>query len=151
MKRFRFDLEKLLELRLYREREAEQELARAVGELAAIEERIRSLAEERVRVAADRFSAGRTSADMRSAELYLLRLEKTKEALLEAAAKAELVVAAKREAYLEASRERKVLDKLKEKRKAEYRAAAGREEIKVIDDISGGASARKAVSGEINT
>jgi flagellar FliJ protein len=149
VKRFRFDLEKLLELRAYREREAEQELARAMGELASIEARIRALAEERVAVAGDRFATGRTSADMRSAELYLLRLDKMKEALFEAAAKAELVVTAAREAYVEASRERKVLDKLKEKRKSEYRKTAGTEEIKAMDDISGGSSARAALSGDL--
>jgi flagellar protein FliJ len=149
MKRFRFDLEKLLELRAYREREAEQELARAMGELASIEAHLRALAEERVTVAADRFAPGRTSADMRSAELYLLRLDKMKEALFEAAAKAELVVAAAREAYVEASRERKVLDKLKEKRKSEYRKASGIEEIKAMDDISSGSEARAALSDDL--
>ncbi len=148
MKRFRFDLEKLLELRVYREKETEQALARAMGDLAAIEARLRELAGERVAVASGRFAPGRTAADMRSAELYLLRLEKAKEKLLEEAAKAELAVAAAREAYVEASRDRKILDKLKEKRKAEYRKTAAVEEVKTIDDISGGATARSALSGE---
>ncbi len=148
MKRFRFDLEKLLELRVYREKEAEQALARAMGELAAIEAKLRALAEERVAVARGRFAPGRTAADMRSAELYLLRLEKTKEKLLEEAAKAELAVAAAREAFMEASRDRKILDKLKDKRKAEYRKTAADEEVKAIDDISGGSSARTALSGD---
>jgi flagellar FliJ protein len=56
-------------------------------------------------------------------------------------------VAEARERYLEASRERKVLDKVKERRYAEYRKAALAEEVKVLDDISGGAPARAAVSG----
>lgn len=147
MKRFRFDLDKLLELREYREKEAEQVLARAVGELASIEGRIRSVAGERAAVAANRFAPGRSAVDMRNAEFYLLRLDKLKDTLIEAAAKAELAVEAARDAFVEASRDKKVLEKLKEKRKAEYRKAASIEEINTIDDISSGAAARKGLSG----
>ena len=57
----------------------------------------------------------------------------------------ELKVEEARNAFLEASRERKVLDKLKEKRQKEYRKEMLGEEAKVLDDISGGASARTAL------
>jgi flagellar FliJ protein len=66
---------------------------------------------------------------------------------LEAAAQAELKVEEARTLYLEASRDRKILDKLREKREGEYRKIVSAGEIKVIDDISGGAAARKGVSG----
>jgi len=147
MKRFAFDLEKLLELRAYREKEAELALARAMGELSALEARIRSVAEEKSQVASDRFSPGRTAFDMRSAEFYLLRLEKTKESLMEAAAKAELVVEAARNAFVEASRDKKVIEKLREKRLAEHKKAAAIDEINAIDDISSGAAARRSLGG----
>jgi flagellar FliJ protein len=147
MKRFRFGLEKLLELRAYREKEAELELARAVGELTALENRLREVAEERQRIAADRFAPGRSAADMRSAELYIVRLDRTRDELIEASANAELAVEAAREAFAEASRDRKVIDKLKEKHKAEYRKAAADEEIAALDDISGGAAARRETAG----
>ena len=66
---------------------------------------------------------------------YILRLEQEAERLMEEAAKAELVVEEKRGLYIEASRELKVMEKLKEKRKVEYRkemlAAEGRE----LDDM----------------
>ncbi|MFA6507390.1 MAG: flagellar export protein FliJ [Treponemataceae bacterium] len=146
MKRFRFSLEKLLELREYREKEAEQDLARAMGELTSIEARIRSVAEERVLVAADRFAPGRSAADMRNAEFYILRLDKMKDSLIEAAAKAELLVEAARDAFVEASRDKKVLEKLKDKRKSEYRKSTVIEEIKVVDDISSGSAARRGVN-----
>ena len=146
MKRFRFGLEKLLELRLYAEREAEMSLARAIGEAAALDSRLEALARERVAVAADRFAPGRDGNEMRRAELYLLRLDRTKGALFEAAAKAAMVADAAREVFVEASRDRKVIEKLKEKRKAEYRRSAAQEEIKTMDDISGGAAARRAAS-----
>ena len=117
-----------------------------MGELTAIEARIRAIAEERSLVAASRFAPGRSAADMRNSEFYLLRLEKTKESLLEAAAKAELAVEAARAAFVDASRDRKVLDKLKEKRLGEYKKATSIEELKVVDDISGGSAARRFVN-----
>lgn len=147
MRRFRFGLEKLLELRAYAEREAEMALARAVGEKVAIEKRIEALAQERAETAAYRFSAGRSAAEMRNAELYLIRLERTKEALLEAAARAELAVEAARAAFDEARRERKVLDRLKDKKLAEHRKERLAEDVRVADEISSGAPARRAASG----
>jgi len=143
MKRFRFNLDKLLELRLYYEREAELALAKAMGELQSIQERLQRLAEERAEAAAERFRPGRSVAQIQATDLYILRLDKTKEALLEAAARAEMVVAEKRQAFIEASRDRKVLDKLKEKRMKEYRYQLSLEEIKTVDDISNGTRARK--------
>jgi flagellar FliJ protein len=147
LKRFKFDLEKVLELRSYREREAEIELGKATGALAEIEHKITALAGERLRAADERFSPGHSAPEMHSYELYILRLDKTRDRLLEAAARAELKVAEARERYLEASRDRKVLDKVKERRYAEYRKAALAGEVKVLDDISGGAPARVKVSG----
>ena len=78
---------------------------------------------------------------------YLLRLDNTKEQLLNEAAMAELKVEEARSAFLEASKERKVLDKLKEKRQKEYRKQMFVEETKILDDISGGTSARRQLSG----
>jgi flagellar FliJ protein len=149
MKRFRFNLDKLLELRQYYEREAELALARAMVELQSIQERLEKLAEERSETADERFRPGRSVAQIQATDLYILRLDKTKEVLLEAAAKAELVVAEKRQAYIEASRDRKVLDKLREKRLKEYKYQLSLEEIKTVDDISSGSRARRqTVDGE---
>jgi flagellar FliJ protein len=147
LKRFQFDLQKVLELRSYRERETEIELGRAIGALAEIEQKIGALAQERFRAAEGRFSPHCGAAELHSYDLYILRLDKTRDRLLEAAAQAELKVAEARELYLAASRERKVLDKLKERRHVEYHKAMLAEEVKVLDDISGGAPARANVSG----
>jgi len=148
VRRFRFDLEKVLELRSFREREAEMELGRSVGELAVIEQKIMNIATERITIAAERFAGSRSAAEIRNSELYLIRLDRTRDALLEAAAKAELVVENKREAFNEASRERKVMEKLKDKRKGEYRKETMLDEINTLDDLSGGNVARHTVSGD---
>ncbi|MCL2130131.1 MAG: flagellar export protein FliJ, partial [Treponema sp.] len=66
----------------------------------------------------------------------LIRLDNLKEQLLKEAAMAELKVEEAREIFMEASRERKVLDKLKEKRQKEYRKEMLLEQSKTLDDIS---------------
>lgn len=135
-------------LRKYRERERELDLGRAVGALTEIENRIAALAAERARAVETRFSPDHGGRDFFSFDLYLQRLDRTRDELLKAAARAELKVEEARAAYLEASRDRKVLDKLREKRAGEYRKALFAEETKTLDDLSGGAAARGRVGGE---
>jgi flagellar FliJ protein len=147
LKKFHFNLEKILNLRKYRERETELELGRAIGELTEIERRIADLALERLRAVEQRFSAGPREAEIFSFDLYIRRLDHTRDKLLEAAARAELKVEKARSLYLEASRDRKILDKLKDKREREYRKTIFTGEIKAADDISGGAAARKQTGG----
>jgi flagellar FliJ protein len=142
VKNFRFSLEKVLKLRAYREQEAEIELGRAIGDLSRIEYKIKTVAENRCRAAAERFSPGHNALKILSYENYISRLDQERDKLLEDAARAELVVEEKRNRYLEASRERKVLDKLREKRAGEYRREMFAEETKELDDISGGKEAR---------
>jgi flagellar FliJ protein len=147
MKRFSFKPEKILKLRENREKETEIELGKAVGVLSALELRIKQTAEARIAAAQNRFSDPHDFTVMRNYDLYILRLDQTKETLLEAAARAELEVEKARQIYLEASRDRKVISSLKERQEREYRRAVNLEEIKAIDDITGGLSARKAAAG----
>ena len=136
MKPFTFNLEKVLNLRKFREDEAKIELGRAVGILAELERNIHALGQERARAAAAQFSPGNSAAMIQQYMFYLLRLDNTKEQLLKEAAMAELKVEEARNLFLEASRERKVLDKLKEKRQKEYQKKMFSEETKTLDDIS---------------
>jgi flagellar FliJ protein len=147
VKRFGFSLEKVLRLRKYREQEAEMELGRAMGTLVAIENNIKETARQRHGAASERFSLDHNVMEIKSYDNYIARLDRETERLLEEAAKAELFVEKKRQAYLEASRERKVLDKLKEKREKEYGRKMLNEETKNLDDISGGNAARELVKG----
>jgi len=145
MKPFVFNLEKVLGLRKYREEETKIELGKAISFLADLENRIKILGQERVRAAEAQFNPENSAAQIQQYMFYLLRLDNTKEQLLEEAALAELKVEEAREVFLEASRERKVLDKLKEKRQKEYRKQMFAEETKILDDISGSAPARLSV------
>ncbi|MDR2758103.1 MAG: flagellar export protein FliJ [Spirochaetaceae bacterium] len=143
MKRFRFKLEKVLDLRIHRERETKIALGKAIGTLSLIEHNLEELARERFNAGEERFSPAYGTADILVHDLYIRRLEETQDRLLQEAAAAELKVEEARDEYLDASRDRKVLDKLKEKRWGEYRKIREAEDIKNLDDISGGASARK--------
>jgi flagellar FliJ protein len=145
MKRVKFSLEKVLELRAYRERETEIELGKAIGVLTEIEHKIFDLARERVKAGEERFSHG--PGQIQNYDHYILRLDKTRDRLLEDAARAELKVAEAREQYLAASRERKVIDKIKERRQGEYRKQMLAEETNTLDDSSSGFQARKLVMG----
>jgi len=145
MKQFSFGLQKVLELRKYYEDEAKLELGRAISILADLENRIILLGQERARAASEQFRAGNSALQIQQYMYYLTRLDDTKEHLLKEAALAELKVEEARNAFLEKSRERKVLDKLKEKRQKEYRKEMLGEETRTLDDISGGASARSAL------
>jgi flagellar FliJ protein len=148
MKRFHFQLQKVLELRKYREEEAKIELGRAVGVLSAIESRIREAAEKRHHAARERFGG-----DMRNSngisntvsmqnsfsviawDNYITRLDQEVEHLTKDAAQAELAVEEKRERYMEAERDLKVLEKLKEKREKEYRKEVFAAETAELDDM----------------
>ena len=140
MKPFTFSLEKVLKLREYREDEAKIELGRAIGLLAELENRLSALGKERARAAAAQFSPGNSAVQIQQYMFYLLRLDNTKEQLLKETALAQMKVEETRTLFIEASRERKVLDKLKEKRQKEYRKEFYAEETKTLDDISSGRS-----------
>jgi len=140
VKRFKFNLEKVLELRQYNEQEAKNELGHAISILNTIENNIKQNALLHSSAAQERFtgigSANSTGAvSMLMWDNYILRLEQEAQRLMEEAARAELVVEEKRALYLEASRELKVMEKLKEKREQEYRKEVLAAETRERDDM----------------
>jgi len=138
VKRFKFNLEKVLELRQYKEQEAKNELGHAISVLNTIENNIKQNAQSHSRAVNERFTSINTplgSLTMLAWDNYILRLEQEAQRLMEEAAQAELVVEEKRALYLEASRELKVMDKLKEKREQEYRKEMFAAETNERDDM----------------
>jgi flagellar FliJ protein len=142
VKRFSFNLEKVLELRKYRERETAIELGRALGALRELEIRLEETAVRLSRAAAEQFGPDHTLETIQNYHRFILRLESDRERLLGEAAGAEVRAEEARGVYLEASRDRKVLDKLKEARRREHRREAFAVEAKALDDISGGRQRR---------
>jgi flagellar protein FliJ len=136
VRRFRFKMEKLLELRGFYERKAELVLAEKAGNCALLDAKLRETAERRVRTGREMFSAGRILADFRAAELYIVRLDRDRDRLTEELARAELEREAARGEYIEKHKSREVLEKIKERRQADYYRLARREETKALDDIA---------------
>jgi flagellar FliJ protein len=152
MRRFQFRLERFLELRRWKERECEIALARELGACLLLEKRIEEIGNEVSASMLSAFVAG-IQIDvwaMARRELYLQRLAnervRTEAALAEERKELEKV----RAKYLDAARERKVLDKLKERRSGEYYAHQLREEYKSVDDMNtSAASVRYAEAASV--
>lgn len=136
MRRFRFNLEKLLELRVVYERRAEMELAEKAGRCAVLDASLRENAESRLRTGREMFGPGRVIDDFRAAELYIVRLDRDRERLLEELAQAELERERARAAYVEKHKAAEAMRKIKERRQAEYYRLAEREETKALDDLA---------------
>jgi flagellar FliJ protein len=136
MRRFKFNLEKFLELRSFHERRAELVLAEKAGRCAILDGRLREVAQARSRTNREMFSSGRELSDYRAAELYIVRLERDRDKLEKELAVAELERDDARAVYLERHKAREAIERLKERRQSEYYRLAAREETKALDDLA---------------
>jgi len=138
VKRFRFRLERLLELRAHRERQALYRLAEAAGHCVRLARRLQETESERgAAYRSAPAAAGALDLGLFAyRERYLAWLEATRRRLSEELARREKERLEVQARYLEASRERKVLEKLKERRAAEHRHEARVEEFNVQDDVA---------------
>ena len=135
MKKFAFSLQKILDLKEFSEEQAKIALAQAIANSDRIKSELKTIAEKRVESNTQR-SFCKNMQDLVIIENYINRLDVQKENLLEELAAAEIVIEEKRKAMYEAMKERKVLTKLKDKKKAEYRRLVNQEEAAVLDDIA---------------
>jgi flagellar FliJ protein len=133
MKRFKFNLEKIMRLRQFKEEECRLALGQAVSFLNKIENDIKETALKRHAAASLRFS---NVAETASWEVYILRLDQQADRLTEQAAKAQIVVEEKRALYLEAQKDLKAMEKLKEKQHKEYRKEMLNYEMNEVDDLT---------------
>lgn len=147
MRKFQFRLQHFLDIRKYKEREWELKLAAITGECISIENKI----EENIKniiLNMKKRAALAESIDIETFlnfENYIVRLEHENSSLREELALKELEREKIRKGYLEASRERKVLQKLKEKREEEFYTSQRKEEFKEAEDITNSRFKREAV------
>jgi flagellar export protein FliJ len=149
MRRFRFKLEKVLELRRYAEQEWELKLAEVTGRVVAAEQEITQWA--RRRHDTKRFEAGAGTVDMlllRSREDYVNRIDQRVLELQHQIVALETERSKVRGGYVEASRKRKALTRLEERQAAEYYRDALREEGRVLDEIGGSQLIRSRLETE---
>jgi len=146
MKRFRFNLEKLLDLRAYDERSWEIKLGQIVSKCNIMEHKIKDFESDKTK-AFFKYSLDNSGIEiLQISELYLQKLnyEINQANLKLTAYKFEKQKIQKK--FIEASNKRKVLDKLKEKEEQVYYKEEALEELKEIDDISIGIALRKRIN-----
>ncbi|MBN1410628.1 MAG: flagellar export protein FliJ [Spirochaetales bacterium] len=148
MKRFQFRLEKLLDLRKFREREWELKLAEITGQCLLIKKKIAELKQEIYRCMLERKQTEKSvnMDDLHLNELYVQRLEQNIDALSEELERKEEERKKIHAEYMEAAKKRKVLDKLKEKRSEEYYHIHKLEEFKKLDEINNSALIRSKIT-----
>jgi flagellar FliJ protein len=134
MKRFRFSLQKLLDLREFRERQAEIALGKAISEREKLTAELEETGAAKAR-AGHQILQHLDVSEMMTVQLYIQRLEQRTELLLEQIAQVELVIEQRRTEMEEAMKNRKVLTKLYEKKAALYKKHVGQTEAAVLDDI----------------
>jgi flagellar FliJ protein len=149
MKRFRFKLAHLLELRAFHEKRSELALAEKAGACAVLEGRIEANLESRAKAIKERSGRALSIPDFMASELYRARLDSERERLSAELLKAESEREKARAEYLSKRRDREAVDKLRERREADYYRLAAREETKALDDLvrrpAYGASSRPTV------
>lgn len=134
MKRFKFNLDKLLDLREFREKEAETLLGKALAELNSLETELQIIAQKKIATQSSKTQKLHIH-DLVSIEHYLLHLETQKEELLEKLVIAKLEVEKAREKYLETLKDRKIITKFKEKKEKEWKKENQEEADIQLDDI----------------
>ncbi len=133
MKRFSFNLQKLLQLREFEEKNAKTALAAAVSEAERIKNELKSVALERVRVNKTR-NENVDTLFLITLEHYVNRLDVRKEELLENLAETELLIEQRRVLFAAAMQKRSVLDKLKEKQYLTWRKENAKAEESALED-----------------
>lgn len=144
MKRFRFRLEKLLEIRRRRERDWELKLADITGKCILLENAIKQC-EANILSSLDDRRADEGPLDAALFVEYELYMSRMKQEIKNH--REELVIRHKERlevqaGYLEAAKKRKVIDKLKERREEEYYLTERRSEFNEADEINNSALIR---------
>ena len=134
MKKFTFELEKVLEYRNFEKQQAEGELAKALAVETEINDNLKKIAQNYAAVKA-RMKGSLNFQDMMAQDQYNNLLEYQKEELLKQLAQAKLVTEQKREVLRECMKKTTALEKLKEKQLADWKQAADYEEAELLDEV----------------
>lgn len=134
MKKFSFSLNKVLSLRIFYEKEAEIALSRAVSERDITKRKIEDIDVEVLRCSPI-FSQDLDLSVLISAENYVKGLKIKKMELQRELITLEKKVKLCIEEYTEKSKDRKILERLKEKKLEEWKMTFNKEEIISIDEI----------------
>lgn len=145
MKKFYFRLQKLLDLRTFREKEAETALGRAIAERDAISLQLAELAQKELAARMSLQRSSGTIADFAAHGNYLERLHLEREEQLTALTQAEIRIEEMRKHYIKAHQERLIVTKLKDKKQAYWKKDMQRQQDILLDDIINAQEYRKRI------
>ena len=135
MKKFSFELEKILEFRNFEKQEAEAELAKALSKETEIKNNLEIIANQMI-VSNQSVNKSSSFDDVIAQSRYNNLLNAQKEESIKELAQANLVTEEKRSVLAECMKKTVALEKLKEKRKEEWKTACDYEEAEEIDEAS---------------
>lgn len=147
MKKFSFELEKVLEFRDFERKEAEGELAKALAVENEIQNNLKAIAAQMASL--NKYMKGSVDfADVISASQNKSLLNYQKEELLKQLAQAQLVTQQKREILTECMKKTTALEKMKEIQLAQYKEEAKALEKKKIEQVATNKMVNNALSNE---
>ncbi len=135
MKKFNFQLQKLLDLRQFDEDKAKEDLGKFVSMANIINIELETIALQRVETK-KKPQETYTISEFRAVEHYINRLDIKKDELLVELANLEVIIEQKRKVFIDAMKNRKVLTKLKEKKETQWKKETARAEELFIDDVT---------------
>lgn len=135
MKKFTFELEKVLEFRNFEKQQAEGELSKALAVETQINENLKIIASQYASLK-NTMKGNLNIEDVMSQSQYNNLLEYQKEELLKKLAEAKLVTEKKRAVLRECMKKTTALEKLRDQQMEEYKAAVDYEEGELLDDLA---------------
>ena len=135
MKKFQFTLQKLLDIRSFREKEAETNLGRAVAAREAIVLRLTEIEKEDIKTRRSLGDSLKTSGELNLHENYLTRLYNDRKKQEQALVEAELTVEKMRKIYIKAHQERLIVSKLRQRKEGEWKAEGRKQQDAILDDL----------------
>ena len=143
MKKFEFSLQKILDLRCFEKQQAEADLGKTLAEIESLKEKLKSIAAQRINVGSQQEGSMNMNLYMQT-DSYFTFLREKENLFLEEIAQKELVAEKKREVLRQAMKKVKALEKLRDKKKEEYKLEVKRQEEKVNDNIVTAMTFRKS-------
>ncbi len=134
MKKFAFSMQKILDLRIFEQRQAEMELGKANAEIARIQGELESIARRKVSTIKN-FDTNTDFVVQAEIQSFFFMLEQKKEKFLEELATAQIAADEKREVVRQAMQKVKVLEKLKENKFRQWKKDSLKAEELAADDI----------------
>ena len=144
MKKFQFTLQKLLDIRAFREKEAEINLGRAVATREAIILNLTEIARKEAKTHRSLGYSIKTSGELNMHENYLTRLHNDRKKQEQALVEAELTIEKMRKIYIKAHQERLIVSKLRERKEIQWRTEGLKQQDAILDDLINAREYKKA-------